>query len=116
MPFASYNRLAVAVLAAGLLLASAPAVAHAATYIQVTSAGSQPSTVGSLSIGFNSTSPVVPGSISAKLYASGASTPALTVTGFSLTAGTNTGAGATTLACGRRSASSNSGPDRQAQA
>ena len=96
MPFASYNRLAVAVLAAGLLLASAPAVAHAATYIQVTSAGSQPSTVGSLSIGFNSTSPVVPGSISAKLYASGASTPALTVTGFSLTAGTNTGAGATT--------------------
>ncbi len=81
--------------AAGL---SVPAVAARASsgLITVTSASSPASSVGDLSIGLEATSTVSPASITAILYAAGAATPALTVTGFTQTGGPATGAGATT--------------------
>ena len=90
---------AVVAAAAGL---SAPGLAAAATataasgLITVTSAGSPAASVGDLSIGLEATSTVGPASITASLYAAGATTPALTVTGFTQTGGPAAGAGATT--------------------
>jgi hypothetical protein len=90
---------AVVAAAAGL---SAPGLAAAATataaagLIAVTSAGSPAASVGDLSIGLEATSTVDPASLTASLYAAGATTPALTVTGFTQTGGPATGAGATT--------------------
>jgi hypothetical protein len=84
-----------AAVAAGLCV---PAVAAQASsgLITVTSASSPASSVGDLSIGLEATSTVNPTSITAILYAAGAATPALTVTGFTQTGGPGTGAGATT--------------------
>ena len=62
--------------------------------ITVLSAGSPASSVGSLSVELESTTPVVPSSISAQLSAGGSTV--LTVSDFTLTAGSNTGGTTTT--------------------
>lgn len=89
------RRIVACVLATGLAILGMPAAAQAAGSIVVVSAGSPASSVGSLAIELEATTPVVPGSLEAELFAPGASTPALTVTSFTLTSGTNAGAGTT---------------------
>jgi hypothetical protein len=91
----AFTLAAAAAAAAGLLIPAAAARA-ASGLITVTAAGSPASSVGQLSVSFDATSTVVASSIAAELYAPGASTPAMTVTDFTQTAGPGTGAGATT--------------------
>jgi len=83
--------LATAALVVGLTATAADA---SSGIITVVSAGSPASSVGSLSVELESTTPVVPSSISAQLSAGG--TSVLTVNDFTLTAGSNTGGTITT--------------------
>lgn len=87
--------LCAAALVCGLVL-SLPGMAHAAGSITVISAGSPAAHAGELSVTIESSSAVVPGSITAELQAPGDSSPALTLTDFTLTSGTNSGSGGTT--------------------
>jgi hypothetical protein len=85
--------LAMAGLVIGLTATAADASSSSGV-ITVLSASSPASSVGSLSIELESTTPVVPSSISAQLSASG--TNVLTVSDFDLTGGSNTGGTVTT--------------------
>jgi hypothetical protein len=82
---------AIAALLVGLTATAADA---SSGVITVLSASSPASSVGSLSIELESTTPVVPSSISAQLSASG--TNVVTVSDFDLTGGSNTGGTVTT--------------------
>ena len=85
--------LAMAGLVIGLTATAADA-SSSSGIITVISAGSPASSVGSLTIELQSTTPVVPSSISAQLSAGGGTV--LTVSDFTLTAGSNTGGTITT--------------------
>lgn len=89
------RRVGVAAICAVALVCSLvfalPALAQAsAGYIDLVSAGSPQAHPGELSVTLLSTSAVVQSSVKAELYAQGSSTPALTVTDFTLTSGTST--------------------------
>ncbi len=86
---------AAVAIAAGFISAAAQSQASAGVII-VTGASSPASAAGELAISFESTTPIVQSSIAAALYATGASSPALTVTGFTQTAGSTTSGGSST--------------------
>ncbi len=86
----------VAAVTGGALLLGSPPAAQAAGQITVLSASSPTTNPGSLSVVLVSTTQVVANSISASMYASGSSTPALTVNSFTLTSGKNIGGTTTT--------------------
>jgi hypothetical protein len=95
------RRIGVAVACAGALACglafAVPAMAQSsAGFVAVVSAGSPKTDAAELSVTLQSSSAVVPSSITAELYASGSTTPALTVTDFSLTTGPNSSTGGTT--------------------
>ncbi len=82
-----------------VVIAFIPAAARAqapADVIVITAAGSPASDAGELAITFDSTTPIVPSSIEAALYAPGASIPTLTVTDFTQTSGSTTSGGVST--------------------
>jgi hypothetical protein len=90
------GRLIAVAIAAGMLALGVAPAAQASGEIIVISAGSQPQTAGLLTVMIESSTPVVPSSISASMFATGASSPALTVSDFVLTSGNNTGGTTTT--------------------
>jgi hypothetical protein len=86
------RRLIVLAAATGVACALPAAAARASGgYVDIVGVGSPASDVGALYIDMTSSAPVVGSSITAELYAPGAASPALTVTGFALTEGDNTG-------------------------
>lgn len=82
--------IAAAAAAAGVVLLGVPGSAQAAGAITVLSAGSPQAHAGLLSVTLEATTPVVASSIEAQMFALGSSTPALTVSDFTLTSGSNT--------------------------
>lgn len=87
----------LAAAAAAALACTLPADAHAsASYFDVVGVGSPASNVGALWIEMGASSPITGSSITADLYAAGSATPTLTVTGFTLTSGDNSGGTETT--------------------
>lgn len=87
---------AFAAAASAALLGLTAAAQASSGSITVQSASSPSAQAGLLSVVLEATTPVVPGSIEAQMFAPGSSTPALTVSDFTLTSGKNTGGTVTT--------------------
>src|ERR1700722_6634380 len=95
------SRLAAGAIAAAVACLGVPAVASAASgSIIVQSIGSPASDLGDLSVALESTTAVVPASITATFYPQGSQAAALAVSDFTLANGVNTGGTVTTWKVG----------------
>jgi hypothetical protein len=90
------RRAAACAVIAGALAVSLSAAAQAGDVVTVMSASSPATNPGLLSVVLESTTPVVQSSITAAMYPAASSSPALTVSDFTLTGGKNTGGTVTT--------------------